>query len=208
MKRFIQRRFEVQEPEITATHRHGAGLEQEPRDIQATNIFFIGPRASGKTTLARAVGQELGLVVVDTDEMIQESAGWSIAEIVQDRGWAGFRELEHKVLVKLCSGIGQAVATGGGVVLKAENRELMRSSGLVFYLLAEAGVLLDRLGKQSSADWRPPLSELDADQEIVQTLAEREPLYFQTLHYLIPANKPVDELVQDVLERLGHISGQ
>ncbi|MDZ7762141.1 MAG: shikimate kinase AroL [Desulfovermiculus sp.] len=207
MNRFIQRRFEVEEPEISTTHKRGSGLERKHFDPQSTNIFFIGPRASGKTTLAKAVGEGLGLVCVDTDEMIQEDSGQSVAEIVQEHGWARFRELEHQVLAKVCAGTGQVVATGGGVVLTEENRELLRSSGLVFYLLAEAGVLQERLGKQNDADWRPPLSELDADQEMVSTLAEREPLYFQTLHYLLAAHRPVDELVQDVLERLGYIRG-
>ena len=205
MKKFIQRRFEVEEPEITATHKHGSRLERKPVGPSSTNIFFIGPRASGKTTLAQAVGKRMGLICVDTDEMIQEDSGQSIVQIVQAHGWDRFRELEHEVLTRVCSGTGQAVATGGGVVLKKENRELMRSSGWVFYLMAESGVLQERLGQQKGVEWRPPLSELDADQEIVATLSEREPLYFQALHFLLAANRPVDELVQDVLERLGHI---
>ena len=205
MKKFIQRKFEVEEPEITTTHQHGNGLNRKPIDLQSTNIFFIGPRASGKRTLAWAVGHKLELVFVDTDEIIQEDSGQSIVQIVQAHGWDRFRELEHEVLTRVCSGTGQAVATGGGVVLKKENRELMRSSGWVFYLMAESGVLQERLGQQKGVEWRPPLSELDADQEIVATLSEREPLYFQALHFLLAANRPVDELVHDVLERLGHI---
>ena len=205
MKKFIQRRFEVEEPEITTTHKHRSSLDQKPVDPSSINIFFIGPRASGKTTLAQAVGKRLGLICIDTDEIIQEDSGQSIDQIVQAYGWDRFRELEHEVLARVCSGTGQAVATGGGVVLKEENRKLMRSSGWVFYLMADAGVLQERLGQQKDVEWRPPLSELDADQEIVATLAEREPLYFQALHYLLAANRPVDELVHDVLERLGHI---
>lgn len=205
MKKFIQKKYEVEEPEATVRHTHGSWRDRPPADLHSINIFFIGPRGSGKTTLARAVAERLGLVCKDTDELVQEIAGSSIALIVQDQGWEAFRELEHQVVSKICARTGQAVATGGGVVLKEENRNLLRSSGQVFYLMAPAEVLQERLADQEDAAWRPSLSGLPEDQEMAQTLAQREPLYFQTLHYILPAHRSVDEIVEDVLERLGHV---
>jgi shikimate kinase len=205
VSRFIQRKFDVQDPELTARHRHGQAGHRAPVDLQSTNIFFIGPRGCGKSTLARAVAEHAGMMIVDTDDLIQDMQGQSIARIVEDQGWEAFREMEHEALLRVCQGTGQSVGTGGGVVLREENRQLLRSHGHVFYLLADAGILRQRLEAQKDASWRPPLSDLDADQEAGKILAQREPLYFQTLHYLLPADRPVQELVQDVLERLGHV---
>ncbi|MFO7801339.1 MAG: shikimate kinase AroL [Desulfovermiculus sp.] len=207
MQRFIQHKVDVEDPGARGKHKHGASLQHAPVDLSATNVFFIGPRASGKTTLARAVALELGLVCVDTDELVQKTSGKSIASVVQDHGWEAFRDLEHKVLEQVCAQAGQAVATGGGIILREDNREIMRSTGWVFYLLAQPDVLQARLAEQNDEAWRPSLSGMSPDTEAGQIMAEREPLYLQTLHYILPADREVAELVQDVQERLGVIGG-
>jgi shikimate kinase len=149
------------------------------------------------------MAEHTGLVFVDTDDLIQQRSEKSIAQIVRDHGWETFRHLEHQTLASVCAQSGQSVATGGGIVLRKDNRELLRSTGYVFYLLADVRVLQKRLADEDDESWRPSLTGLDTDQEIAAILAEREPLYFRALHYLLSADKPVHELVQDVLERLG-----
>lgn len=200
---FIQRKYVVHEPDASTTHVQGQGRHRPPIDLQATNLFFVGPRGCGKSTLARAMAEHTGLVFVDTDDLIQQRSEKSIAQIVRDHGWETFRHLEHQTLASVCAQSGQSVATGGGIVLRKDNRELLRSTGYVFYLLADVRVLQKRLADEDDESWRPSLTGLDTDQEIAAILAEREPLYFRALHYLLSADKPVHELVQDVLERLG-----
>lgn len=207
MVQFIQRKFVVEEPDASKTHVQGKRGDRLPLDLQSINVFFVGPRGCGKSTLARAVADHFGLVFADTDDLVQQKSQKSIAQIVQEQGWETFRNLEHQVLASVCAYSGQSVATGGGIVLREENKELLQSAGYVFYLLADAKTLQERLADQDDECWRPSLSDLDTDQEIVATLTEREPLYFQVLHYVLPADKPVQELVQDVGERLGGIGG-
>jgi len=207
MQRFIQHKVDVEDPGAMGKHKHGASLHHAAADLSTTNVFFIGPRASGKTTLARAVAQGLGLVCVDTDELVAESSGKSIANVVQAHGWQAFRDLEHKALEQVCAQTGQVVATGGGIVLREDNREIMRSTGWVFYLLAQPDLLQTRLARQEDEAWRPSLSGMSPNKEVGEIMAEREPLYLQTLHYILPADREVAELVQDVQERLGAIGG-
>ena len=206
MVEFIKKKVHVQDPDASTTHKKGSGLERKPINVKETNLFFIGPRGSGKSTVAEAVAARQDLPFVDTDSLIQEEAGLSIAQIVQEQGWPAFRKLEAQALKEVCAGSGQVVATGGGIVLDADNRTLLREHGQVFYLMADAPLLHQRLAAQDDASLRPPLTDLEPAQELAETLAEREPLYFQTLHYILPANRQLDELVQDVLERLGQES--
>ena len=100
-------------------------------------IFLYGPPASGKSTLARSLGEMLGLKVLDTDAMVEEKAGISIAEIFASKGEAAFRSLEN---VALAQAVLQAtdtpsiIALGGGTLLREENRRLAEQSGNVICL--------------------------------------------------------------------------
>ncbi len=167
------------------------------------NITLIGLRGSGKTTLARALSRKLDLQFVDTDQKLQEKFGQSIADFVQESGWSEFRRQEQEVLQQVLSKRGQVVATGGGCVLLAENRELISAQGAVFYLMADVSLLVNRLQANPGLQQRPRFTAGTLTQELAQSLQEREGFYLQCLDYILQAERSVQDLVQDALQMLG-----
>lgn len=144
------------------------------------NLYLIGYRCTGKTSVGKCLARRLGRTFVDTDAMVAEAAGIPIAEIVARQGWAAFRDQEAAVLADVSAGSGQVVATGGGAVLHPENRRLMRHTGLAVWLTARLATIMDRLQRDAtSADQRPSLTADDVEVEIRHTLEERLPLYAQ-----------------------------
>ena len=164
------------------------------------NIYLIGPRASGKTTLGRRLAQSLGRPFVDLDARFVEARGESIAELVAREGWDAFRQAEADILAETAGQKGLVAATGGGVVLLPQNRALL-SRGLVLYLQAHPDRLAERLMADLNPDQRPNLTELGLKEEIIATLAEREPLYFSLAHACLP-ERPIDELLDYTLRAL------
>lgn len=201
MVEFIKKKVEVEEPDARQVWRRGEAC-RDRFDLERSNIFFIGLRGSGKTTLAREVAARLGAEYRDTDLLVQDRSGQTITDLVQGKGWDAFRDLEQEVLAELCGQSGQVVATGGGIVLRPENRALLKDRGRVFYLMASPPLLASRL-RQQDADHRPGLTNLPLEQELSQTLQEREPLYYETLHFILQADTSVDELCGSVLTALG-----
>jgi shikimate kinase len=206
-KTFIKQRHEVDDPDATAVHKPGQAKRDSLFDIGRSNVFLIGPRGSGKSTLARHLADRLEAVFQDTDDMVVQAVGESIAEYVGRYGWASFREREREQLQEVCRHRGQVVATGGGLVLQPENRQLMKECGSVFYLMPDVETLLQRLAAEEDKG-RPALFEesLSLREEISRVLQEREPLYFEALHYMLQAGKPIEELLDDVLTMLGAAS--
>jgi shikimate kinase len=168
---------------------------------KAELIFFVGPRACGKTTAGGLLARQLALPFEDTDVRLQRDLGMSVARIVAERGWERFRELESAVLhevaerLAVCGGV---IATGGGVVLKAGNRAYMRSRGRVFFLSAPARLLAARLAADPQDPLRPPLTCVPAKDEVPLVLAEREPLYRETAHHILDADSPPEEICRRI----------
>ncbi|POP46709.1 shikimate kinase AroL [Superficieibacter electus] len=160
-------------------------------------VFFIGPRGCGKTTVGQALAQEQNWHFVDTDHWLQERAQMNVAEIVAKEGWEGFRARETQAL-QAVSATSTVVATGGGMVLAEANRRFMREAGLVIYLRAPAGVLAARLDAFPQAGQRPALTAKPPEEEIREVLAEREPLYCETAHYIVDAAQPLERIIADV----------
>ena len=107
----------------------------QPRvDERVANVYLIGPMGSGKTTIGQRVARQLGLEFLDCDQELEAQTGASVSLIFDVEGEEGFRERETRMLEKLTARRGVLVATGGGVVLRPENRDLLRRSGLVVYL--------------------------------------------------------------------------
>jgi len=142
------------------------------------NIALIGFRATGKSSVGKILAQMLGCTFVDMDHYLTASAGREIECWVRLDGWESFRRAESELLQALGSKEDLVVATGGGVVLAPENREVLNKSFFTVWLKAGAETIHSRiLSDPASAANRPPLSELPMEVEIRKLISEREPLY-------------------------------
>ncbi|UTW45179.1 shikimate kinase AroK [bacterium SCSIO 12696] len=138
------------------------------------NIFLVGPMGTGKTTIGRQLASALRMGFVDLDQAIEESCGADITWIFDVEGEQGFRRRESQVLQQLSEQSGVVLATGGGAVLAAENRQILKQKGVVVYLCSTIEQLLERTRK----DRKRPLLQVDNPRDVLEKLMEqREPLY-------------------------------
>jgi shikimate kinase len=171
-----------------------------PVDGPPRNIVLIGLMGCGKSTIGRKLQTQLGYPFVDTDQLIEEKAGCTIAEIFATRGEPYFRELESAVLNEL-SAPGtprRIIATGGGIVGRKQNRKLLASLGYVVWLQAPVDVILQRTARNRD---RPLLQTENPREKVEQLLAERSPLYREIADLsLETAGLEVEEIVCGILE--------
>lgn len=158
---------------------------------QILSLILIGYRATGKTTIARLLGEEFGVKPVDSDQEIARKTGCSIAEIFAEHGESGFRELEFETISELLDSNRHAntpliLSTGGGAILCPETRKRLRASGHVVWLTASPETVLRRMQNDSATkSTRPSLTDLPPLDEIVELLKFRTPLYRETAHQTI-----------------------
>lgn len=139
-----------------------------------SRIFLIGPMGSGKTTVGRALAERLGLAFADLDQEIESRCGVEVDRIFEIEGEAGFRQRESDMLRELAQRDRLLLATGGGTILSADNRQLMQQRGLVLWLRTSVDQQLDRLARDKR---RPLLQTPDRHQRLLALAAVREPLY-------------------------------
>lgn len=164
-------------------------------------IFLVGARGCGKTTIGEALAKALGYAFVDTDHWLLSTTRMTVAEIVENEGWPGFRARETQAL-KAVTAPATLVATGGGMVLAAENRQFMREKGAVIYLQVPPDELARRLNAFPQEEQRPTLTGKPVAEEISDVLAEREPLYRQAAHHVINAAQAPQRVVEAALAAL------
>jgi shikimate kinase len=165
-------------------------------------LFLIGPRGSGKSTVARLLAARLGWPSVDADEYLEGQAGCSVAELFASAGEAAFRDLESATLAEMCGRPGgQVVATGGGVVLRPQNRALLKQHGWAAWLTADAVTLRQRLaGDAATAARRPALQGTSAADEIEEVLRQRAALYRECADcVVITSDKSPAQVADEVL---------
>lgn len=138
------------------------------------HIILVGFMGTGKTTVGELVAQKLFRQMIDTDHYLENKRGKTIAEIFSTEGELRFRQQEHDVLAELLQTPEPLVmTTGGGIVLRPDNVELMKKSGWVVALTATRDVLIQRLQQDTTR----PLLAGDLEQRIDQLLAERSQAY-------------------------------
>jgi shikimate kinase len=150
---------------------------------------------SGKSTVGRLVAQDLDFQFVDTDSLIEERAGISVAEIFATEGEAAFRQLERETILGLAEKERLVIATGGGAIMDPENLASLKSHALVVCLWANAESIHERTKHQTH---RPLLQGEDPLGAIRTMLAEREPVYKQADVIVNTELRPQREVVAQV----------
>jgi len=142
-------------------------------------MTLVGYRGTGKSTVGELLARRLGCDWVDADQVLEERVGCTISALVRDRGEPAFRAAEAALLGELLGRDDAVLATGGGVVLRPENRRLLMDRGRpVVWLQAPAAVIRARLVLDpTTRDRRPALTGRDPLDEVEAAVADRTPLY-------------------------------
>jgi len=148
-------------------------------------LFLIGYRGSGKSIVARLLAERLGWKWCDADVVLEARHGRNVRQIFADEGEAGFRDKEALLLEELCKLQHHVIATGGGVILRPENRQRLRDSGQVVWLTADAQTLWRRLEEDATTGERRPVLTVGGLTEIEELLRVREPWYRACAHKMV-----------------------
>lgn len=149
------------------------------------NLFLIGPMGAGKSSIGRRLGEHFGLPCIDLDVAVEERTGTSVATIFEIEGEAGFRRRESALLAELSAREGIVLATGGGAVLDAGNRALLRERGFVLWLETSVEQQLRRLARDRQ---RPLLDVADRRARLEQLALARDPLYRDLADFSVAAS--------------------
>tara|TARA_B100000953_G_scaffold132654_1_gene109566 strand:+ start:458 stop:964 length:507 start_codon:yes stop_codon:yes gene_type:complete len=164
------------------------------------HIFIVGPMASGKSTIGKKLAKTLGVDFIDIDKEIERKAGVEISRIFELEGEEGFREREKKTLKELSGGNDSVISTGGGAVLRIENRELMKSKGKVIYLETPVELQLERTLKDKI---RPLLSKGNKEETLRSLKKQRDPLYQEIANITIKQNnKNYYQILKEIIKNL------
>ncbi len=161
-------------------------MNEPVMDEARGNIFLVGMMGAGKTTIGRLLASFLKKTFYDSDREIQKRTGVSIPLIFEIEGEAGFRKRETEMLSELVKTRNIVLATGGGAVLSAQNREMLKQSGTVIYLRATVDDLWRRTRQDKN---RPLLQTQDPRTKLAELYTQRDPLYRETAHIIVESGK-------------------
>ena len=164
------------------------------------NLFLIGPMAVGKTSIGKLLARELNLEFFDSDQEIEKRAGAEIAWIFDVEGEEKFRERESNTLDELTQRDGILLATGGGSVLREENRRILQSRGIVVFL----DTTLDTQIRRTAKDRKRPLLQNTNHREVLSELKDaRDPIYNEVADFRIfVGNSYSKKIVLDIIRQL------
>ena len=145
-------------------------------------VYLVGPMGAGKTTIGKYLAQQLKLGFADTDSEIEARTGADIPWIFDVEGEEGFRDREQQVVEEMTLWDNVVLATGGGVVLRPENRRALAGRGFVVYLYATVEEQVRRTRRDRR---RPLLQKGDPEQVLRELMAVRDPLYREIADHII-----------------------
>lgn len=166
------------------------------------NIFLIGYRGCGKSSVAPLVAKTLGWEVVDSDQVIQDQASTTIAQIFAQQGEPAFRSLEQSAIAQIAQTTNQVISLGGGAPMFEANRDVIAATGKAVYLSAPAEVLWARINGDAVSDTqRPDLTDEGGLAEVKHMLAVRDSVYAACADCKIESgNLTVPEVADQILE--------
>ncbi len=164
------------------------------------SVFLIGPMGAGKSTIGRLLSQELRFEFHDSDKVIEQRCGADIPWIFEKEGEQGFREREEQVIDELTQLSGIVLATGGGAVMREQNRIHLGSRGTVVYLCTSVDQQLARTARDRN---RPLLQTEDPEAVLRNLFATRDPLYRSVADIIIETDQRNPRwVVQELKKRL------
>ena len=164
------------------------------------NIFLIGPMGAGKSTIGRRLAAALDKAFVDADHALEDRTGVDIPLIFELEGEAGFRRRESELLATLVARTGTVLATGGGVVLSAQNRANLREHGFVIYLDAPIDLLVTRVARDRH---RPLMRTADPEATMRDLIRVRDPLYRESADLVVRSTHRSSRfMVREILQRI------
>ena len=166
------------------------------------NIILVGFMGAGKSTVAVELVKCGNYRLLDLDAEIERQSGLSIQEIFRKHGEISFRDLETSALAELHGQHGLVVATGGGIVGRPENRDLLQSTGYIIYLRATFSELQKRL--KSSTD--RPLIKDEPDWHALEVLFQSRSPFYELADFIVDTdNKEPKVLALEILQQLGDL---
>ncbi|SIO32376.1 shikimate kinase AroL [Halodesulfovibrio marinisediminis] len=165
-------------------------------------VYLIGSRGCGKTSVGVGLARRLKSRFTDTDALLCEMQGKSVADIVEAEGWDVFRDYESAALIKATEGDTLVIATGGGMVLREQNRSFMREHGVVVFIDVPPAELARRLSVDPLDKQRPSLTGKSLIDEIAEVLAERMHLYMESAQITVDGTQTVEEIIDNIVELL------
>jgi len=166
----------------------------------ARSIVLIGMMGAGKSSVGRALQRRTGLARIDTDELIAAEFGISVTDIFKKHGEEKFRDAEAELLRKLRPERPTIITTGGGVVLRGENINLLKRLGIVVWLAANEAVLFERATRRNT---RPLLQNENPFDAFSELLRKRLPLYQIASEFQVDTStKNHEEAAEEILRRL------
>lgn len=168
----------------------------------SNNIFFVGLMGAGKTTIGRLLAKHLDKAFYDTDYEIERKTGVKIPVIFEMETEAGFRRREAQMIEELSQLSNIVMATGGGAVISAENRQQLKQFGTVIYLRASVDELWHRTRNDKH---RPLLQTGDTHAKLSQLYEERNPLYCEVADFIVDTGgQPMTHLVSHIEQLLSN----
>lgn len=161
-------------------------------------LALVGLPGSGKTTVGRQLARRLDLPYIDADQVMEQRLGCSIREFFEREGEDRFRDIETQLLDELTRQHPGVLSTGGGAVLRQQNRDVLHQRTRVFYLRSSPEEIFRRLRHDQA---RPLLQVADPLARLRELHRVRDPLYREVAHHVIETPKPnISALVQQILQ--------